>query len=263
MECDGCYAAAPHAMTLGVRKRMKETSLLVHVIASAYFMGEAFIQHPSAQQLLRDSDSGFKNLITNLKQRKCLNSVYFLTRIFGLVAGTSFITFILVALLPLEGARSIGQPLLLLCALSAASWASLGWVFHHRRVMREYLGWLGFFGFGSVLMPLMDVLTDAGITPLVFSQLAHGFGWLFPGLADVDSLFYQGVVIVGFYVGFLLLVYMVAWIYAVPLAVVGWGFIALPLAAVRLIDRIFPVRPLAAIMFLAWLMTLVHLAYGS
>ncbi|TFH85078.1 hypothetical protein EQG41_18885 [Billgrantia azerbaijanica] len=184
---------------------MKELSLLVHVLASAYFMGEALIQHPSAQQLLRDSDNGFKNLIRNLKQRKLLDSVYFLTSIFGLVAGTSFVAFIVVALLPLEIARTVGQYLLVLCGLSAASWASLGWVFHHRRVIREYLGWLGFFGLGSASMPLMDVLTGAGITPLVFSQLAHGFGWLFPGLVDVDGFFYQGGVIVGFYLGFLLL----------------------------------------------------------
>lgn len=240
---------------------MKEIAIIANVLASAYFMGEMLAQHERAKALVAGLEKGFLSLLLELKEKKPSETIQLLLRFFGFMAGASFAGILLAGIL---GLRSQQLTLVLSIIFLASSLlaGSLFWVLKHREVLKQTAHWLLFFGGGSLLFPVMDVLADTGITNVVYSMMQTSFAPLVD-LPRGNGLAYEALIVCGFYAGFVIFFYLVSWFYAAPTALIAWSIVAAPIVGARIINHVFPEKPVAFVFFALWLFSVLYFAYGS
>ncbi|MCK9532173.1 MAG: hypothetical protein M0R77_16670 [Gammaproteobacteria bacterium] len=240
---------------------MKEIAIIANVLGSAYFMGGMLAQHERAKTLVAGLEKGFLNLLLELKEKKPSETIRLLLRLFGFLTGASFVGILLAGILGLRS-QQLALALSIVFLVSGLFAGSLFWVLKHKEVLKQTARWLLFFGGGSLLFPVMDVLTDAGITNVVYSMMQTSFARALD-LPDGNGLVYEAFVVSGFYAGFVIFFYVIAWFYAAPTALVAWSVVAVPIIGARVISHAFPEKPIAFLFFALWLFSVFYFAYGS
>lgn len=240
---------------------MKEIAIIANVLSSAYFMGGMLAQHEKAKALVAGVEKGFLHLLLELKKKKPSETVRLLLRIFGFLASASFCGILLAGILGLRSQQLVFM-LSIVFLVSGLLAGSLFWVLKHKEVLKQTAHWLLFFGGGSLLFPVMDVLTDARITNAFYSMMQTTLAPLV-SLPSGNSLVYEALVVSGFYAGFVVFFYLVLWFYAAPTALVAWSVVAAPIVGARVINQAFPEKPIAFVFFALWLFSMLYLAYGS
>lgn len=224
-------------------------------------MGGTLVQHDKAKELVAGMENGFKRLLLALKEREPTETVRILLNFFGGLAGAALIGILLMGVLRMHS-QQLAAVLSVTFAISGILSGSLFWVQRHKVVLRQVGRWLLFFGGGSLLFPAMDVLANAGATHVVYSMMQSSFA-PFVDLPNGNGLIYEALVVSGFYAGFVVFFYVVAWFYAAPIALVAWVIVAIPILGARAVYLAFPKKPIAIIFFALWLISLLYLAYAS
>lgn len=240
---------------------VKELAIIANVVGSAYFMGGMLVQHDKAKELVESVDKGFKGLLLELKEKQPAETVRMLLKLFGGLTGAAFVGILLMGILKVRSQQLVFV-LSITFLVSGVLSGSLFWVIKHKEVLRQAGKWLLFFGGGSLLFPLMDVLTNAGITNMIYSMMQSSFSPLFT-LPNGNGLAYEALVVTGFYAGFVIIFYAIAWLYAAPTALAAWFIVAIPIFSARAINRAFPKQPIAVVFFTFWLFSVFYFAYAS
>lgn len=241
---------------------MADLTYSLNVLATLYFMGELLFQADASKKVLDAMEGGFASLVEDLKSRNPKALVSTLASFAGYCAAASFALIFVLGLANVQP-NNLSRLAVNSFGLSIATWAAMAWILHHRRIFREYIGFIAFFGGGSLLFPVMDLLGGTNITNLVYSEMERTLGQLLPIFHANGGLFVQAMTVSGFYAGFLIATYIMAWAYALPVAVIIIVACAVPVYVAKFVHRAFPSRPLASIAVVVWLVTQYQLAYGG
>ncbi len=239
---------------------MKDTAIIIQLITSIYFMGSLLAQHPKAKELLAGFDNGASDLIRSLKDKKVVLSLRFLTDIFLIIGASSFVGLILF------GALGVTSPIIaLVLSISFMSsllfGGSLLWVFKHKEIAQQFWGWFLFFGLGSMLFPVMDIMTNSNITHDVFKLISIPLSNLIE-LPSSTTFAFEALFVVGFYASGIVVFYLAGWIYSLPIALVGWICVILPIYISKFINKSFPEKPVVAVFIMFWFVSFLVVAYA-
>ena len=240
---------------------MKELAIIANVVGSAYFMGGMLLQHDKAKELVESMERGFKGLLLEIKEKKPAETIQMLLKIFGGITGAAFIGILLMGVLRIHSQKLV-LALSITFLISGILSGSLFWVLKHKEVLKQVGQWLLFFGVGSLLFPVMDVLTNAEITNGVYSMMQASFSPLL-ALPNGNGLVYEASVVTGFYAGFVIIFYAISWLYAAPTALFAWLIVATPIYGARVINSAFPKQPIAVVFFALWLFSVFYFSYAS
>tara|TARA_Y100001951_G_scaffold105112_1_gene119951 strand:+ start:21755 stop:22483 length:729 start_codon:yes stop_codon:yes gene_type:complete len=240
---------------------VKELAIIANVVGSAYFMGGMLLQHDKAKELVESMDSGFKGLLLEIKEKQPAETIRMLVKIFGGITGAAFVGILLMGILRIHS-QQLAFVLSVTFLVTGILSGSLFWVLKHKEVVKQVGQWLLFFGGGSLLFPVMDVLTNAEITNVVYSMMQASFSPLFT-LPNGNGLVYEAAVVTGFYTGFVIIFYAIAWLYAAPIALAAWFIVAVPIFGARAISRAFPQQPIVVVFFALWLFSVFYFSYAS
>ncbi|MBG0838752.1 hypothetical protein [Ectopseudomonas toyotomiensis] len=240
---------------------LKELAIIANVAGSVYFMGSILLQHDKAKYLVESMESGFKGLLSEIKDKKPADTIQMLLKIFGGITGAAFLGILLMGILRIHS-QQLAFALSITFLISGVLSGSLFWVLKHKEVLKQAGKWLLFFGGGSLLFPVMDLLTNAGITNVVYSMLQSSFSSLL-ALPNGNGLIYEASVVTGFYAGFVIIFYAIAWLYAAPTALAAWLIIATLIYSARVINSAFPKQPIAVVFFALWLFSVFYFSYAS
>jgi len=240
---------------------VKELAIIANVVGSAYFMGGMLLQHDKAKELVESMERGFKGLLLEIKEKKPAETIQMLLKIFGGITGAAFIGILLMGVLRIHSQKLV-LALSITFLISGILSGSLFWVLKHKEVLKQVGQWLLFFGVGSLLFPVMDVLTNAEITNGVYSMMQASFSPLL-ALPNGNGLVYEASVVTGFYAGFVIIFYAISWLYAAPTALFAWLIVATPIYGARVINSAFPKQPIAVVFFALWLFSVFYFSYAS
>ena len=240
------------------KTNMKTIAILTQAVSSIYFMGGALAQHPRAKELLSGFENGAASLIKNLQSKEVVSSIRFLIDIFLIIGAASFVGLILLGWLGVK-LPLIVTTVSLVFVVSLLFGGSLLWVFKHKEIAKMFWGWFLFFGLGSIAFPLMDILTNIGITHIVYQTLYMPFGEFF-GLPNESTFVNESLVVIGFYASGIIVFYLAGWIYSLPVAAIGWFLVISPIYLSKAINQAFPEKPVVAVFFALWLGSFLVLA---
>lgn len=235
-------------------------ALLINIVASTYFMGEKLAQHEKAQELIAETEAGFSELVHRLKNKQPVAILDFLLNLSAIVTLASFIGIILLGTFKIHSPKLV-EVLATTFLFSGLVAGSLFWVKEHGKVAVWIIKVFFFFAIGSLSMPLMDLLTGSNITHTVYTMMQTSFGSLFE-LPFSKGLFFEGMVVSGMYMGFVIFFYIVGWIYSTPIILVAWLLVSLPVFMARYTDKLFPRNPIVVLFFILWLLSLLYLTYA-
>lgn len=240
---------------------VKEIAVIANIISSAYFMGGMLAQAESAKALVAGLDNGFTKLLSDLKEKRPSETVVLLLRVFGYLTAAAFAGILLAGILGIRS-QQLTYALSLIFLISGLFAGSLFWVLEHKYVLKKTAYWILFFGGGSLLFPIMDVLTNAGITNEIYTIMQVQFARLVD-LPSGNGLFYEAFVLSAFYAGLIVFFYLMAWVYAAPTALIAWSLVAFPIFGARTINRAFPEKPIAFVFFCIWLLSFLYLSLNQ
>lgn len=248
---------------------VKELAVIANIVSSAYFMGGMLLQHDKAKELVESLEGGFKGLLLEIKEKKPTKTLKMLLKMFGGITGASFLGILLLGVLRVHS-QQLAFVLSITFLISGILSGSLFWVLNHKEILKQVGKWLLFFGGGSLLFPFMDFLTNpvvdvlnnSGITNSVYSMIQTSFSPLIV-LPNGNGLIYEASVVTAFYAGFVIIFYSIAWLYAVPTALVAWLIVATPIYVARIINSAFPKQPIAVVFFSLWLFSVFYFSYAN
>ena len=240
---------------------LKAVAIIANVVGSIYFMGGMMLQHDKAKELVESMDMGFKSVLLEIKEKKPAKIIQALLKMFGILTAASFVGILLLGVLNIHS-QKLAFALSVTFLLSGILSGSLFWVLRHKEILKQVGQWLLFFGGGSLLFPLMDIITNAGMTNAVYSMMQVSISPLLT-LPSGNGLGYEASVITGVYVGIIIIMYAISWLYAAPIAAAAWFIAAAPIYCARAISRAFPKQPIAVVFFALWLFSLLYLSYAA
>lgn len=239
----------------------KELVYALHVIANMFLMGGLLAQHEKAKELMAYLDSGFLSFLKLIKDQKPLIITQFILKFFGAIAIIGFLGIICLGLLDIQSDKLFLIFTIALIASGLLS-GSLFWVLHHKEVLKRFLKLLLFFGGGSLTMPLTDFLCGTNMTQYYATMLAEVTYPLF-NYTPSEGLLYETLYISSIYGGIVVFLYITSWIYAAPIAILACSIIAIPIWGARMIDRVFPTKPVVVIYLVLWFYSLTYLTFAS
>ena len=219
------------------------------------------LQHDKAKKLVESMERGFKGLLLEIQEKKLVETIQILLKIFGGITVAAFLGILLMGILGVQSQQLV-IALSIILLISGILSGSLFWVMKHKEVLNQVGLWLLFFGGGSFLFPVMDVLINTGITNVVYSMIQASFSPLL-ALPDGNGLVYEAVVVTGFYSSFVVIFYAISWLYAVPVVLTAWLIAATPIYLARVINSAFPQQPIAVVFFALWLFSVLYFSYAS
>ncbi|MFN1516967.1 hypothetical protein [Vibrio owensii] len=237
-----------------------ELVIATNVVASMYFMGDKLAQHDKAQEIAQSLDSGFLSFLKLVKDQKPLELIKFLLKFFGIVAVAGFVGFLLLGMLKIQSAILVNVFSVAIVVATALS-GSLIWVVHHKEVMKYFIGAILLFGGASLLMPVMDIFGGVNLTHVIATMMSSTLAPIIDYVPEAGS-YNEAFYVASVYVGFFVFMYLTSWIYAAPTAIFACSLVALPIWLARLIDKLFPKKPVAIVFFILWLWSVIYLAYA-
>lgn len=236
----------------------KEIALITNIIGSSYFMGGMLLQTEGARKTIEVLDRGFKNTLLALKEKKLVQTTDFIAKLFGILTLSALISFVMMGVLKIQSAE-LAFALLTIFGISGLFFGSVLWVLKHNQVVVIAGKILLFFGVGSLLFPAMDLLTGLGFTNITYVMLQSSLEPLI-ALPSNQGFIFESCIVFGIYTGSVILFYLIAWLYALPITVIAFIIVSAPILGSRAINRAFPEKPIAAIFFTMWLISLIYMA---
>ncbi len=238
----------------------KEIVFLVNVVASMYFMGGMLAQHEKVKSFIASIDNGFMSFVLLIKDQKPVALIRLTLKFFGSAAALGFLGMLVVIMAKIQSQLLLGV-LSTVFLISTLLSGSLFWVLHHKDVLRQLLKWVLYLGCGSLMIPVIDILSGANMTHIVAVYLSYSLQPILSYTPD-NTLFSEGLYVSSVYVGLVFFLYFVSWFYAGPTAVIACVLLVFPIFFARFINKAFPEKPVVIVFFALWFFSLAKLTFG-
>lgn len=239
---------------------MKTFLTLIASLSSVYLAGDMIRQNEKLDAFLSSTEQLYSVVNRRLSKATITDGLRILQRLYGLLAFTLMISFVLIGVLGVNNSAVIITVSTSL-VFAGFAWFSILWCLDHKKVLKAFLP----NGALLVLCPLgigfMDLLLGSNFASIIALPLAQlletlHFQWQLP-----SNPIALGAIAAAIFFFFALVQYAIAWILCFPFAAMAAITAAVILWLAKAIDTLFPKKPFVGFVVFLLLASTLALVY--
>ncbi|EHH1111315.1 hypothetical protein CGG83_13585 [Vibrio parahaemolyticus] len=212
--------------------------LLMFLIA-VYWTGDRVRANPHIEQLIVAMESGFKELISSLKELKIVNALNFLSKLYGITTLLAFVGLFFAAKVDLSsGTREL---IVLILGMAFLMFGSIKWVLGGHK---EFISSNKLLIFIFLSWPFWLAWLEVSEGMPVFEQMFIPFNrfWVLSGFSDfsVYGIWVKAGILSVLSLGMILFYYCITWGFSLFLTLISICLVLFPVYLAKIIDNIWP-----------------------
>lgn len=222
-------------------------------------MGTAIRQNKNIDIFLTNLENQVKGINDFVRFLLVKDSLLFLKKLFGWSA--IFFTVIYIALAFLKFGHNVVIPYIVIpFIISFYIWFSISWVIDHKSYLKKSIPkeWM-FFPFCSFIVLVFDWILNTNYFSLIDGFIKKEFSCLnYINLPYGDYSVSWAVFYIVASASFIFIWYIFVWVFSIPIFLIAFLVVLLPIYFAKFIDKISPKTPLVGIVIIVWIICFLY-----